>query len=629
MVLVKSTVVDHFAAMKDDGPVGQAFLQRINPPFMSLSAHYKLLHGATTDFLALASNSYGHRLDGRQKCGDDKENKAKINVKEWSSLYNSVFVNWNKNCTEGAARLGLLNSSDVGALLVVVRNGFSGHHYITVVAAPTITRVDLQDTKYHGAPPFRRAFHPDLYRQFFPDHMTHGHAVVASVASFSRLLIPTTVEECERQAQPVLLTLAHRLGERARSVPDGRDGSFKVLLLPPHCDPPVGLYWPTDIGYDNVFRILRGQGNKPYGAFVHLLDQQKDTFRNWFEDAKSQPEDMALMIRPAIDFFGAYPRPGNVDNPKRAQSGTRMDVWQELHSQFLWKMHCDIALHALPSQVTFDEGDRYEIRSYLTAATLHWERLVESHPNHPHPLRLPITAMPFIPHYYIMSTNQTVTNWLKPFTSLDRTMEIPTKVRGWRPIDLTRVASDGVASASKRLDCSVSKSKSPTKHRHNTRFKLSQKVSQDSEEDTDGEHNESISGKLDGPPPVDAAEKPSGRDDSQQFFTQQSHNLPDERDIPTDDEKMENPASIGDNTSLPRASGANGNVRMVTGERSSKKHRGSARGNRKASSQRKKSKSRSHSRSPSEPRSRRRDRSPSSSDDDSDRSVIRHGRSPR
>lgn len=86
MVLVKSSVVDHFAEMKGEGPVGKDFLKRINPPYMMLSAHYKLLYGTTTDFLALASNSYGHRLDGRQKSGDDNENEAKVNVQKWSEF---------------------------------------------------------------------------------------------------------------------------------------------------------------------------------------------------------------------------------------------------------------------------------------------------------------------------------------------------------------------------------------------------------------------------------------------------------------------------------------------------------------------------------------------------------------
>ena len=73
-------------------------------------------------------------------------------------------------------------------------------------------------------------------------------------------------------------------------------GSFKVLVFPEYCDPPVGLYWPITITYESFCASLKSQF---FTAFHRLLTTHDQVLRTWFQSVGNHTKTM--VVQPTID----------------------------------------------------------------------------------------------------------------------------------------------------------------------------------------------------------------------------------------------------------------------------------------------------------------------------------------
>eukprot|EP00980_Cylindrotheca_fusiformis_P002775 scaffold659_cov71-Cylindrotheca_fusiformis.AAC.4 len=241
-----------FSGIMPDGPRGASFLDSIRPPGYHESLHVILLNDTEDNpTLAELRQSFGHRVTAQlQK--QLAEPHVHLLQKQHKLYGQEEFKKLNAKEITGGHRLQLIQDNPVGAALVVAQvAGLTP--FITVVAAPTITPVNLSNQETFGAPSWAEAFDPQhLQQHSFPageSSVTHGiigsqgwKTRVQEFAGWSKaeLIVATnpvllTPDAPFRTTVQTVLHSAASGGLGVRTVTVQR-----VLLWLEFCSPPVG-----------------------------------------------------------------------------------------------------------------------------------------------------------------------------------------------------------------------------------------------------------------------------------------------------------------------------------------------------------------------------------------------------
>lgn len=434
------TIVDRIS--RDDKKMGDAWIRRIAPPHYEWSAHQALID-KVSDFSGKARHSFGHRLDGRQRI--DRFPEALKKLGDWETDDMPDFHKWNNNdLDEGVLRLHSLDQDRVGAILCIARNGADGDPYITVVGGPVITPVDLQEIRNHGAPNWSKTFPSAVTKQYVPSTTDTTHAVAASMASFSRAVVPDTLQDLEAMIKPVIMTPGTQFCRRlSPTTTGGKSSSFRTLFLPMYCDPAVGIHFPTTIGYDDFCEFVAGQ--RPYKAFTKLLEEYSDVFRAWFEAAAKMPRLMAVNMQSAEVLWQALPRAG-ADYRTLCPTASTDDVALFLlqRMRLLWRYYCDVVLCGASRGET-DEAARRDFLFYIQAANKQLGQVDLGWTN------LPATDFPYLHLIFSMKGNAVIDAWLCPFGNESKDdLRVPPFLHKFPTIDLP--AADDLSGAVGKQD---------------------------------------------------------------------------------------------------------------------------------------------------------------------------------
>jgi hypothetical protein len=135
-----------------DGPRGTDFFNSIDPPGKMDTLHATLLDGSTkTPAMGDITQLFGHRVS-RSTQLELKVPDIFLSGQERIDYGTAGFDRLNDPQVIGTARLQSLQDHPVGAVLLVSSGG-GGAPYITVVANPSITPVDLNSPDGTGGAP--------------------------------------------------------------------------------------------------------------------------------------------------------------------------------------------------------------------------------------------------------------------------------------------------------------------------------------------------------------------------------------------------------------------------------------------------------------------------------------------
>jgi hypothetical protein len=178
-------------------------------------------------------------------------------------------IDLNDTSIDPLSCLHLLLTGSFGSILLVTQlfdtNGPVTHVFITILAAPSVVMY-RQDTTDQGI----------IMDDLWEDSALHGFdpALVTSTAHCPVLAaqegysrdpsLKTTVDNILLNSQPLFLPEGELIGA---TVPHGEGIFLRAFYLPEVCNLPLGLRWPTNIGFSE------------FGASIHAaLDKNAPSF---------------------------------------------------------------------------------------------------------------------------------------------------------------------------------------------------------------------------------------------------------------------------------------------------------------------------------------------------------------
>ena len=321
-----------------DGPRGTDFFNSIDPPGKMDTLHATLLDGSIkTPAMGDITQSFGHRVS-RSTQQDLKVPDVYLLGQKRIDYGTKGFDRLNDPQVVGTARLQSLQDNPVGAVLLVSTGG-GAVPYITVVANPTITPVDLNSPDgAAGAPLWEEAFESTVMQPYVAAVDTPTHGVLSSGGWKTRADPSTTRDGLLQLSHPVMMTPGSHFGTRS---PTG--DTFLTLLWPELIDPPVGLFWPATTTFDEFVTSI--DKAKPYAAFVELCRQRREILQNWFDYVQLDWQAVEIGMLDAFPLLNCLPTPSN-------PSGTDIASLVALHpfqfqvDRYLWALHCDRILRS-------------------------------------------------------------------------------------------------------------------------------------------------------------------------------------------------------------------------------------------------------------------------------------------
>jgi hypothetical protein len=263
---------------------------------------------------------------------------------------------------DSSSRLLQLRTDSVGGILVVTRlyddTGPVTEPFITILAAPAVATHDAtvmdsgiilddiwEDSALNG-------FDPAL------DTATPHCPILAAQEGYSRdPTLPSKVENILLDAQPLLLPE----GELVSANVTHGDGNFlRTFLLPEVCNMPLGLRWPTNIGYSEFKTSIRAALGKNYPPFEAVLNALHSLLEPWFNTVATDPQ---LFLIPGRQFLPLYDLHfPDIDSGLWPDSATDPEAFSpilEMLNGFVWRLWCDRIL------TTATVMNRNYLKSYL------------------------------------------------------------------------------------------------------------------------------------------------------------------------------------------------------------------------------------------------------------------------
>jgi hypothetical protein len=128
--------------------------------------------------------------------------------------------------------------------------------------------------------------------------------VLAAQEGYSRdPSLKTTVENILLDSQPLLLPEGELIGA---TVQHREDTFLRAFNLPEVCNLPLGLRWPTDIGFPEFVASIRAALGKNSPPFEAVLQALKPIMEPWFNAVASDPQLFQISGRQFLPLYDAH-----------------------------------------------------------------------------------------------------------------------------------------------------------------------------------------------------------------------------------------------------------------------------------------------------------------------------------
>ena len=259
-------------------------------------------------------------------------------------LLSSEAIDLNDTSIDPHSRLHLLRTGSVGGILLVTQlfdtNGSVTREFITILAAPSVVTYRPETTD-HGI--ILDDLWDDSALQGFDPALVTSTAhcpVLAAQEGYSRdpSLLPT-VENILLDSQPLLLPEGELIGEK---VQHGEDTFLRAFYLPEVCNLPLGLRWPTDIGFLEFQASIRAALGKNSPLFEAVLQALKPLLEPWFNAVATDPQLFQISGRQFLPLYDAhFPDITSGTWPDSAPDPEAFSPVLDMLNGFVWRLWCD------------------------------------------------------------------------------------------------------------------------------------------------------------------------------------------------------------------------------------------------------------------------------------------------
>jgi hypothetical protein len=272
-------------------------------------------------------------------------------------------IDLNDTSIDSPSRLHLLRTGSVGGILLVTQlfdtNGSVTRAFITILAAPSVVTY-RQETTDQGI--ILDDLWDDSALQGFDPALVTSTAhcpVLAAQEGYSRNpSLKTKVDNILLDSQPLLLPEGELLGA---TVPHGEDTFLRAFYLPEVCNLPLGLRWPTNIGFPEFAASIRAALGKNSPPFEAVLKALQPIMEPWFNAVASDPQLFQISGRQFLPLYDAhFPNLSSGTWPESAPDPEAFSPVLEMLNGFVWRLWCDRIL------TTATVMDRNYLKSYLS-----------------------------------------------------------------------------------------------------------------------------------------------------------------------------------------------------------------------------------------------------------------------
>jgi hypothetical protein len=162
--------------------------------------------------------------------------------------------------------------------------------------------------------------------------------VIAASEGFSRAVVSTTPPFYLEDAKPLFFPSGELICE---TVAISAGTTHQSYLLPEVCSPPLGLIWPTDIGYDLFKESIKALGHA-YTPFLQIIEALKPSLSVWFPAVAVHPGKFSI---PSWDYIeemsSAFPSLTPEGSIQPLLPILAASLLADMRYGLLWQLHCD------------------------------------------------------------------------------------------------------------------------------------------------------------------------------------------------------------------------------------------------------------------------------------------------
>jgi hypothetical protein len=325
-----------------DAPMGKTWLLSTRIPLTKAALHHLALESKIPS-IAKARDAYGHfrtasqmnKVPGRYW---QLDSDLKTSLAQSSLLLNPQPV------PTPMARLSSLRSDAIGGILLVTQqyapDGTTSVPYITVVAAPALATLGPLDVTHPPGYSFSDFWDEDVLAPFgLPaDPALHCPFMAAAEGTSRQVKLPGILDFLQ-DSQPLFFPY----GEQAASfVQSGSQLHYRAFYLPEVCGLPIGLVWPTTIGYDDFLSSIQSI-KSDYLHFALVVQALKSSLTSWFQAIATDPTPFITPSTPFLDVYDiGFPAVDTGDFPDFIVDPQAFSPLQEMLHGYIWRLTCDV-----------------------------------------------------------------------------------------------------------------------------------------------------------------------------------------------------------------------------------------------------------------------------------------------
>jgi hypothetical protein len=333
-----------------DGLLGSVFLDSISPT-LSLTSLPRLVVTKGLIEASQAKSTYGHWRTKTQ-CRSDPTLHYWKNPSDLPEFLHDATLALNPTALSSLPeRIQTFRTAPIGCILVVTQRVTAesadnpSPPVIMLLAAPSMATIP--SPLIPGEAP------GILYEDIWDATVTTTFAdlinsedphcpVLAASEGFSRAVVSATPKLYLDDAKPLFFPSGELLCE---TVAMSTGTTYRSYFLPEVCSPPIGLIWPTDIGYDLFTESIQALG-RPYKSFLQTIEALEPSLSVWFLEVTIHPEKFSV---PSWDYIAeistAFPslEPDGV-YPTAITDPRGFSPLADMRYGFLWRLHCDRVL---------------------------------------------------------------------------------------------------------------------------------------------------------------------------------------------------------------------------------------------------------------------------------------------
>jgi hypothetical protein len=327
-----------------DAPMGQTWLLSTRIPLSDEALHYRAL-ASKVPSVAKARDAYGHFRTANQM--------NKVPGRYWQpnpDLTNlleqtSKLLNPHSMPTT-MGRLSSLRSDAIGGILLVTQqyapDGTTSEPYITVVAAPAMATLGSLDDSNPPGYSFSDFWDDAVLSQLgLPADPALHCPFMAAAEGISRKVKLPGIMDLMRDSQPLFFPY----GEKAASfVQLDSKLHYRAFYLPEVCGLPLGLVWPTTIGYDDILASVQCL-KSDYNHFTHVLQALQSSITPWLQAIARDPIPFIIPSTPFLEVYDkGFPAVDTGEFPDFIVDPQAFSPLQEMLHGYIWRLTCDAVL---------------------------------------------------------------------------------------------------------------------------------------------------------------------------------------------------------------------------------------------------------------------------------------------